>query len=56
VPLQPPDEPLLLLERLPLPHKDFVLLSLRAGTGQWRCVPTKQPTDQTFHSGIPWRV
>jgi hypothetical protein len=52
VSLQPGDEPLLLMQRLPLAHKDLVLLALRARPGQSRCVPAKQPTDQTSHSGI----
>jgi hypothetical protein len=52
VSLQPCDEPLLLMQRLPLAHKDLVLLALRAGPGRFLCVPAKQPTDQTSHTGI----
>ena len=49
------NEPRLVVLRYEPPqpaHKDLVLLALRAGPGRFRCVPAKQPTDQTSHSGI----
>ena len=52
MPLKPGNEPLPLLESLPLTHEDFVLLALRTGAGCRRRAPPEQPRTETSHSGI----
>jgi hypothetical protein len=53
VSLQPCDEPLLLTQRLPLAHKDLVLLALRTGPGKAR---RARGVAQLLSSSISTRV
>lgn len=52
MPLQPSDEPLLVLRRFSVAHKDLVLFALRAWPRRPRRTPPEQPIEQTSHRDI----